>query len=289
MLERPLIYFQAAQMVDRELIKETTFRQFRTAYAICKTLEQQHGVLLADDVGLGKTKIGALVAWAGALSNSKVRILAPNKTIMGRWERELYSLIDPLGKCVVGGRIRPSDSRIKSFRSIHLLDGNIKITTHHLFNPTYQTDLLIVDEAHRARGEETNFRDRLDRAQPKAVLYLTATPFGINVDEMASILSQIETAPEVVCHIKHLREEIDEYWSGNPGKSNNDDNAPLQERAATLLDKVAEGRRLLKPYVIRHTIDDCGEEVTRFGSVSPKDSTSQIRADCPASTPLRQN
>lgn len=108
MLERPLIYFQAAQMVDRELIKETTFRQFRTAYAICKTLEQQHGVLLADDVGLGKTKIGALVAWAGALSNSKVRILAPNKTIMGRWERELYSLIDPLGKCVVGGRIRPS-------------------------------------------------------------------------------------------------------------------------------------------------------------------------------------
>src|SRR5690606_37474255 len=64
-------------------------RQFMTAKAILCKFMDGHGVLLADDVGLGKTTVGALVAWTMACQDKRVRIYAPNDTIRRRWAEEL--------------------------------------------------------------------------------------------------------------------------------------------------------------------------------------------------------
>ena len=93
-----------ARHSDRPLVLESTRRQFLTARDILARLngtqgeKLRRGVLLADDVGLGKTTVAALVAWVVASAGWKrrVRILAPNDVMMRRWEEELKSHVEPL-------------------------------------------------------------------------------------------------------------------------------------------------------------------------------------------------
>ena len=96
-LSAPDRYVKASKRSDRTLVLESTRRQFLTARDILARLngsygeEARRGVLLADDVGLGKTTVAALVAWVVASAGEKrrVRILAPNDVMMRRWEEEL--------------------------------------------------------------------------------------------------------------------------------------------------------------------------------------------------------
>lgn len=86
-------YVEASTRAGRKLVLESTRRQFATACDILERLngsygEDAHrGVLLADDVGLGKTTVAALVAWIVASAGERrgVRILAPNDVMMRRW------------------------------------------------------------------------------------------------------------------------------------------------------------------------------------------------------------
>ena len=65
-------FVEAAENTERRLIPESTHRQFLTVADILARLNGSfgekavRGVLLADDVGLGKTTVGALVAWVVA-------------------------------------------------------------------------------------------------------------------------------------------------------------------------------------------------------------------------------
>src|SRR5690349_7107364 len=73
--------FNACHAGQQELLAASTRRQMRTASHILDRLGGQRGVLLADDVGLGKTTVAALVACvvAGGLVGERrmrVRILA---------------------------------------------------------------------------------------------------------------------------------------------------------------------------------------------------------------------
>ena len=96
-----------AASTARELVGASTSRQFQTARDILARLNgsqgehAQRGILLADDVGLGKTMVAALVAWVVASAGEKrgVRILAPNDVMKRRWEEELISHVEPLKKC----------------------------------------------------------------------------------------------------------------------------------------------------------------------------------------------
>ena len=71
-LSAPDKYVEASIRSDRKLVLESTRRQFLTARDILSRLngsygeELRRGILLADDVGLGKTTVAALVAWVVA-------------------------------------------------------------------------------------------------------------------------------------------------------------------------------------------------------------------------------
>jgi hypothetical protein len=67
--------------VSAQLDTISLHREFRTASEILRRIASARhpGVLLADDVGLGKTTVAAIVAFVVAAKDLKVRILAPKQ------------------------------------------------------------------------------------------------------------------------------------------------------------------------------------------------------------------
>jgi superfamily II DNA or RNA helicase len=174
-LSAPDRYVEASTRSDRKLVLESTRRQFLTARDILARLsgsngeKPRRGVLLADDVGLGKTTVAALVAWVVASAGEKggVRILAPNNVMMRRWVDELQSHVKPLQECAPALRVRAN--RVKAGRVGRLKAGSIQVVKHSYAASDFRLacDLLIVDEAHRAKGESTAFSVALKR-QPSS-------------------------------------------------------------------------------------------------------------------------
>ena len=152
----------------RQLLPAPTKRQMATAFEILRRFKRKHpmgrpevpqqrGVLLADDVGLGKTAIGALVAGVFAGKGFRVRILAPNAPLARRWLDELQSHRGVLRGLGYGFRV---SDRI---RSLH--GGRIAISTHtrSINSGRLNYDLMIIDEAHRAKNDGSLFAQELSR------------------------------------------------------------------------------------------------------------------------------
>jgi superfamily II DNA or RNA helicase len=176
-------------------------RQFVTAADILARLNgsfgepPRRGLLLADDVGLGKTTVAALVAWVVASSGEgrSVRILAPNDVMVRRWREELLDHVVPLTRCAPHLDVR--ENRVKARRVERLSAGSIQVVKHSYASSDFNLscDLLIVDEAHRAKGDQTAFSKALKRPRKhaKRILILTATPFSIRIDELQRMLALI--------------------------------------------------------------------------------------------------
>ena len=249
-----------------KLLLESTRRQFLTARDILARLngsqgeKERRGILLADDAGLGKTTVAALVAWilASAGERRSVRILAPNEVMARRWREELLFHVAPLQECAPA--LSVSRNRVKDGTAKKLSAGSIQVVKHSYAKDfTLACDLLIVDEAHRAKGENTDFSKALrrQRKSAKRVLILTATPFSIRLDEMLHMLDLIggEGARSPV---RSFSRALDNLYSGDATR-------PCEVVAARLAGKARAVVDALMPFVIRHGIDDLTREQAAFG------------------------
>jgi hypothetical protein len=256
----------AARYIERGnggLLVEPLTRQFKTAKEILARLASGSGVLLADDVGLGKTTVGALVAWVVACQDKRVRIYAPNEVLRRRWAEELKRHVPMLRE--LGAR----DDRIKQGDVGKLNAGRIQVTTHHALvkshgNNEQRTtcDLMIIDEAHRAKGDGSAFNEALrnlgDRAKRK--LILTATPFSIRLAELEQLL-QFAGATDLKA-VRRYAGELKRLYSLGDGH----DVIPESKR---LVGAAKEAIEELQPYLIRHGIEDLSaSERTHFGAVA---------------------
>ncbi|MCP3141002.1 SNF2-related protein [Pyxidicoccus xibeiensis] len=242
---------------------EPLARQFKTAKEILSRLAGGRGVLLADDVGLGKTTVGALVAWVVACQDKRVRIYAPNEVLRRRWAEELerhVPLLEQLGA---------SYDRIKQGDVGKLNAGRIQIATHHALvkshgNNELRTacDLMIIDEAHRAKGDGSAFNEALrnlgDRAKRK--LILTATPFSIRLAELEQLL-QFAGATELEA-VRRYAGELKRLYTLGDGHDVTAESKRLVSAARAAIEE-------LQPYLIRHGVDDLSaSERKHFGAVS---------------------
>lgn len=267
-LGEPRRYVDASARAGRELVAESTARQFDTARDILERLngsygeDARRGVLLADDVGLGKTTVAALIAWVVASAGEKrgVRILAPNDVMMRRWEEELLSHVAPLQECAPFLGVKAKS--VKARRVERLSAGSIQVVKHSYAASDWSLtcDLLIVDEAHRAKGEKTAFSEALKRQKKHArrVLILTATPFSIRLEELLRMLKLIggDAATRPVTAFSRA---LDDLYSGNPARS--------QELIAQRLAiKAKAAIEALSGCVVRHSVDDLKREHNAFGS-----------------------
>ena len=255
-----------ARYIEREtggLQIEPLTRQFKTAKEILSRLASGRGVLLADDVGLGKTTVSVLVAWVVACQDKRVRIYAPNEVLRRRWAEELERHVPMLGQ------IGASSDRIKQGDVGKLNAGRIQVATHHALVKSHgygeqrtACDLMIIDEAHRAKGDGSAFNEALhnlgDRAKRK--LILTATPFSIRLTELEQLL-QFVGASELEA-VRRYAGELKRLYTLGDGHDVTAESKRLVSAARAAIDA-------LQPYVIRHCIDDLSaSERMHFGADS---------------------
>lgn len=269
-LTDPERYVAATADTERALVPESTRRQFLTAQDILERLNgsnsipPRRGILLADDVGLGKTTVAALVAWvvAGAEGSPrcKVRVLAPNDVMVRRWTEELQAHVKPLQLCAP--RLYVKDSYIKARRMKTLAAGSIQVVKHSYAasKSPLSCDLLIIDEAHRAKGEGSEFSRALKRQRKYArrVLILTATPFSIHIKELLRMLMLIG-GEDANAAVRSFDAALNDLYRGDASR-------PAERVAERLAKKAQAAVEALRLSVIRHGIDDLPREQGAFGA-----------------------
>ena len=160
-------------------------------------------LLIADDVGLGKTvEAGYILKELQARQPlDRVLIVVPARLKL-KWKTELEKRFDEVFETVgraemrdrflgpIGrGREAPTFRWITSYESARAPD--IKQALREL-QPTL--DLVILDEAHRVRNSET-MQHKLARAMANcadALLFLTATPIQTGRDNLFSLLNLLD-------------------------------------------------------------------------------------------------
>lgn len=263
-LQNPDAYCEAS---GSRLAREPTRRQFATAAEILHRLSRGNGnpvrgVLLADDVGLGKTTVAALVAWVVAGNKGNVRVLAPNTVMQRRWAEELEAHLEPLAR---RSSFDLDSSRLKVGKVDRLHSGRVQVSTHQRLvggQVNLSCDLLIIDEAHRAKGEACAFNRVLQEqgSLARAMLILTATPFSISLGEFRQLLGFIG-ADEAIEAVQAHAQLLDDLHRDRAGR----DVSALGEKLAGTARAAIEK---LSPYVIRHGVDDLPTERRHFGEVA---------------------
>ncbi len=252
---------------DLPLALETTRRQFDTARDILARLNGRKpikGVLLADDVGLGKTTVAALVAWvfASAKKNQteercRVRILAPNVMMQRTWAKELRRHVQPLqrrGLDVDESRLKIGGKKLREGRIQVVKHSNVRVSV------SVPCDLLIIDEAHRAKGENSEFRYKLEGWVKKAnrVLILTATPFSINIRELNHMLELIGANKSAADAVTAFDNALRRLHSGTNLGETKTEAKDLAKKARTAVEHLSH-------FAIRHGVDDLVDEQKWFG------------------------
>jgi len=159
-------------------------------------------VLLADEVGLGKTIEACLLLREYLLRRliKRVLILVPNP-LVSQWHEELSS------KFHLDFRIAPrtATSSRDEFWATH---DRVLVSTSFARSgrrpeaiASAQWDLVIVDEAHHCRNRSTKLWKLVNSLQRRHMFLLTATPVQNNLVELHSLLTLLEPG--------HLKTEAD--------------------------------------------------------------------------------
>jgi SNF2 family DNA or RNA helicase len=183
-------------------------------------------VLLADEVGLGKTIEACLLLREFVLRGmvKRVLILTP-AALTGQWQEELagkFGLSFTIPPTTAGPDFWGKHDRILA--SLNLAKGrkhSAAVTAEHW-------DLVIVDEAHHCKSRSTQNWQLVNELQRRHLFLLTATPVQNNLVELYNLLTLLEPG--------HLKTESDfkrtYVTRGNPRDPRN------RERLRTLLSEV---------------------------------------------------
>lgn len=253
------VYARQHHATSRKLVPVTTRRQFRTAAEILDRMKSgKRGILLADDVGLGKTTIAALVALVFAGKGKRVRILAPNAIMARRWRQELEDHTESVRAFAPHLALKSSSGT--TYGHVQRLNaGCISVTTHGKA-AQLSCDLLIVDEAHRARSEKSNLAAAIKRAHRSIdrMLVLTATPFSIDPKDLARLLSRIGGA-DAARPTKKFASVLRDLWRGRSAGT-------PEVLADQLVTAATAAVTAIQQYVIRHGVSDLSaDERKHFG------------------------
>ncbi|HWQ23384.1 MAG TPA: helicase-related protein [Gaiellaceae bacterium] len=232
---------EAAELRTRE-IRLTRFQEHGLLRA-ARILDERNGVLVADEVGLGKTFIaGELIRRAYFENRQRVLVVAPAALRDGPWRKFLARF----------------DMRVET-RSYEDLAADSRINP--LAEPGHtkleadirEYALVVVDEAHHARNPATQRAEALRRllagTPPKKLVLLTATPVNNSLWDLYALLSYFvkDDAAFLQQGIPSLRAHFHEAQRRDPG-----DLSP--DHLFDVLDAVAVRRT--RPFVRKWYADD---------------------------------
>lgn len=253
---------------SRSQLGLTTF-QSDGVWRAKRLLALRRGVIIADEVGLGKTFIaGELIHEATIERRQKVLVIAPATLRDSTWKPLLWE------------RNLPAD--VVSFEELagHQHDAG------RLDAVLQQPDsyaMVVVDEAHALRNATTRragaLRNLLSGRAPKDLLLLTATPVNNSLYDLYNLISYFvpNDAAFADAGVPSLKAYFDRAMAMNP-----DDLSP--EHLFTVIDQVAVRRT--RQFIKRHYVGDKVtingvEQVIRF----PTPRVRRIEYDLDAALP----
>lgn len=192
------------------------------------------GVILADEVGLGKTiEAGIVVSQYWAERKRKILVITPS-SLRQQWKQELFEkFLIPAN--IIDGKNKDALLTRTASVSAEVLICSYEFALRHETSLLRLWDLVIADEAHRLRNHWTgrtkvsNAVARIVRDARKTIL-LTATPLQNRLEELYGLVSVFD--PDYFYSLDAFRERY--VKSGQAGKGD-------------LVDRVADiSRRTLR-------------------------------------------
>lgn len=207
-----------------------------------RVLADRRGVLIADEVGLGKTYLaGELIREAVEERRQRVLVIAPATLRDGPWRKFLSTYM--LAVDCISFDDLASDRRLNP-------DTGTGIKLQH---PPDEYAMVVIDEAHNLRNPSTLRANALRRllagSPPKDVVLLTATPVNNSLWDLYYVLGYFLANDAVFADvgISSLRDHFASAMAMNP-----DDLSP--EHLFDVLDAVAVRRT--RPFVKRYYPND---------------------------------
>lgn len=188
------------------------------------------GVILADEVGLGKTiEAGIVISQYWAERKRRILIIAPS-SLRQQWKQELHE------KFMVQSELLDSKSRDRILRTLDTQRAQVLICSYEfvLRNEaalSQHWDLVVADEAHRLRNFWNGDRAKMPSAVSRVVrnanktVLLTATPLQNRLDELYGLVSIFDP------NYFHSLDAFRERYVKNRENFGDDD---LVERVATI-------------------------------------------------------
>jgi superfamily II DNA or RNA helicase len=192
-----------------------------------RILDRLNGVIVADEVGLGKTFVAGEIIHEAVITNrQKALIVAPATLRDSTWKPFLAQMNLPATTVSYEELTRGIDDAGQLGASLQNLD---------------EYALVVVDEAHALRNAATRRADALrtltEGSSPKKLVLLTATPVNNSLYDLYNLISYFVTNDAAFANsgVPSLRAYFDRAMAMNP-----DDLSP--EHLFDVLDKVAVRR-----------------------------------------------
>uniref|UniRef100_A0A3Q1IFD6 Chromodomain-helicase-DNA-binding protein 1-like n=1 Tax=Anabas testudineus TaxID=64144 RepID=A0A3Q1IFD6_ANATE len=203
---------------------------------LTQCLQNQQGCILGDEMGLGKTcqTISLLIYMSGALGKKGPFLVLSPLSVIENWRKELECFAPSLTVlCYKGDKERRAEIQ----RETGTHDFQVLLTTYELclkdasFLRRWKWKVLIVDEAHRLKNQNSLLHKTLTEFSVGFRVLLTGTPIQNNLEELYSLLSFIQ--PSIF-----TAEETDQFVSSYSN---------VQNQPAL----AAELQSVLEPFLLR--------------------------------------
>ncbi len=181
---------------------ETFWYQVET---VRKVLKQFRGrVLLADEVGLGKTIEAGMVLKEYLLRGmvESVLVLTP-ASLVGQWREELETKFDIACATTHDALLRSDTARFWAQKRVIASLALARRSEHAAHIAGRSFDLVIVDEAHHLRDRTSQSYRLVDALNKRFLLLLSATPVQNDLTELYNILTLLK--PGIFKTLKEFR------------------------------------------------------------------------------------
>ena len=162
--------------------------------AVRKVLKQFRGrVLLADEVGLGKTIEAGMVLKEYLLRSmvKRVLILTP-ATLVGQWQEEMQTKFDVTFATSYDSLVRNDPAGFWAQPRVIASIATARRPEHFALLAGQAYDLVIVDEAHHLKNRQTQNWKVVNALQKRFLLLLSATPVQNSLVELYNLLTLLK-------------------------------------------------------------------------------------------------
>jgi len=165
---------------------------------------ENNRVLIADEVGLGKTiEAGMIYKEINKREELKISLIVVPSSLTYKWQEELNIRFDEYFSIYKTNQFLNFINEVEDYSNSKLIHEKIIISYHtlrdervmnQLENSFFEVDFLIMDEAHTMRnmGTSTYKSAEIITSLSEHIIFLTATPVQNRLDDLFNILSLLD-------------------------------------------------------------------------------------------------